>query len=149
MQSPSRETNRFSARQEITRNNNNSNNKNNDDNNNLLSFVDWRHILPCTCKWVCLCYLELYYVCWCESQYMERIQWQFAAISSHRYFTHPHYSYANALEFLKSHSLRDSRYWLRLKLFLPFRTLQTCGLQHGILAHFPCSVCNDGVISSL
>ena len=85
MQIPSWKTNRFSARQEITRNNNNNNNNDDndddDDNNNLFSFVDWRYIVPCTCKWVCLCYLELYYVCWCESQYMERIQWQFAAVS--------------------------------------------------------------------
>jgi hypothetical protein len=90
MQIPSWETKRLSARQ-ITRNddddNNNNNHDDNDDdnnnnnNNNIFSFVDWRQIVPCTCNWVCLCYLELYYVCWCESQYMERIQWQFAALS--------------------------------------------------------------------
>jgi hypothetical protein len=47
-----------------------------------------------------------------DANKLERIQQKFAALCYNRFLPHVHYSYANALEFLKFHTLRKRRYHL-------------------------------------
>jgi hypothetical protein len=62
-----------------------------------------------------------------DANKLERIQQKFAALCYNRFLPHVHYSYANALEYLKLHTLRKRRYHLdALFLIQVYRGLKYC-----------------------
>jgi hypothetical protein len=62
-----------------------------------------------------------------DANKLERTQQKFAALCYNRFLPHVHYSYANALEYLKLHNVRMSRYHLdALFLIQVYRGLKYC-----------------------
>jgi hypothetical protein len=62
-----------------------------------------------------------------DANKLERIQQKFAALCCNRFLPHVHYSYANALEYLKLHTLRKRMYNLdALFLIQVYRGLKYC-----------------------
>jgi hypothetical protein len=62
-----------------------------------------------------------------QNEQYERIQQKFAALCCYRFFPHVHYSYANALEYLKLHTLCQRRCHLdALFLIQVYRGLKYC-----------------------
>jgi hypothetical protein len=62
-----------------------------------------------------------------DANKLERIQQKFAALCYYRFLPHVHYSYTNALEYLKLHALRKRRYQLdSLFLIQVYRGLKYC-----------------------
>jgi hypothetical protein len=62
-----------------------------------------------------------------DANKLERIQQKFTALCYNRFLPHAHYSYANALEYLKLHTLRKRRYHLdALYLIQVYRGLKYC-----------------------
>jgi hypothetical protein len=45
----------------------------------------------------------------CDASKLQRIQWKFASLCHHRFFSHLPYSYTNVLNYLKFHTLSDLR----------------------------------------
>jgi hypothetical protein len=62
-----------------------------------------------------------------DANKLERIQQTFAALCCNHFLPHVHYCYANALEYLKLHTLRKRRYHLdALFLIQVYRGLKYC-----------------------
>jgi hypothetical protein len=59
-----------------------------------------------------------------DANKLERMQQKFAALCYYRFFPHVHYGYANALEYLKLHTLRKRRY--HLDALQVYRGLKYC-----------------------
>jgi hypothetical protein len=88
-------------------------------------------------RWISILYYYYYYyyyasVIWnsittTDANKLERIQQKFAALCYNRFLNHVHYSYANALEYLKLHILRKRRYHLEaIFLIQVYRGLKYC-----------------------